>query len=160
MIRPLRTRHRVMVSTLAVVLPVLFVASLLVRQHPAVMDTLPVPVSAEAPSLLRSETTATFGALSVSLRVYEDARPATRLAVALRPDASPSAPDVLAYWSETPPSAATLPDAAILLGTLAGPQSRTFMLPEAALRTEGYLILYSLGHQALLGSSPLSSSTR
>lgn len=48
MIRALRSRHRAMVTVLALVLAWLFVASLQARREPAVQDSLPAALSGES----------------------------------------------------------------------------------------------------------------
>ena len=159
MIRPLRTRHRVMVSILAVALPLLFAAGLLVRRPPAVMETLPEalrPVAETHPVLLAEES-ALWGGLAITTRLYADGTPASRLAVALRPDGALKAPDVLVYWHTTMFSGDAVPDGAYVLGTLGGTHTQHFALPDTALHADGHLMLYSLGHQRTIATAQLAS---
>ena len=161
MIRPLRTRHRIMVTALAATLPILFVASLLMRELPPAMETLPEalqPSSTAYPTLL-AEMPDLWGEPAILTRLHADATPAARLAVELHPEAPLKAPDVLVYWQMgTLPAESAVPEDAYLLGTLAGTQARYFALPDTALHTDGHLILYSLGHQQTIAMAPLSST--
>ncbi len=160
MIRPLRTRHRVMVTVLAVTLPVLFVAGLLARKPPVEMEALPEalqPFSETYPTLL-AETPDLWGELAIITRLHANGAPASRLAVELHPEADLKTPDVLVYWhTDTPPAEGVVPDGAYLLGTLAGTRTRRFSLPDTALHTDGHLILYSLAHQQTIATVMLSS---
>ena len=160
MIRPLRTRHRVMVTVLAVTLPILFVAGLLARKPPAEMEALPKaiqPFSEAYPTLL-AEAPNLWGELAIITRLHADATPASHLAVELHPEVYLKAPDVLVYWHlGALPAEDTIPDEAYLLGALAGTRTRHFALPDTALHTDGHLILYSLGHQQTIATARLSS---
>ena len=63
-------------------------------------------------------------------------------------------PDVLVYWSQD--ALTTLEGAdALLLGTLAGSETRRMPLPTADTQG-GHLTLYSLAHQAIVASGTLS----
>lgn len=159
MIRPLRRRHRVTVSVLAVVLPVLFVAGLLTRRPPAVMETLPGALRPDSgtSSILLAEEPGLWGDAAITTRLYADGTPAARLAVALRPDAYLKAPDILVYWHPTRPTDDAVPDGAYLLGTLAGTHAQRFILPDTALRADGHLMLYSLGHRQVIATAGLAS---
>ena len=160
MIRPLRTRHRVMVTVLAVTLPILFVAGLLARKPPAEMETIPEalrPFSETSPTLL-AETPDLWGELAIVTRLHADADSASRLAVELHPETYLKAPDVLVYWhTDAPPADGVIPDGAYLLGSLSGAQARRFALPDTALTTDGHLILFSLAHQQTVATARLSS---
>ena len=159
MIRPLRTRHRVMVTVLAVTLPVLFVAGLLVRKPPAEMEAIPEALqpSSATYSTLLSETPDLWGELAIVTRLHADGDPASRLAVELHPEAYIKTPDVLVYWHTEATAEDVVPDGAYLLGALAGAQARRFALPDTALATDGHLILYSLAHQQTIATARLSS---
>ena len=160
MIRPLRRRHRVMVTVLAVTLPILFVAGLLARQPQARVETIPEAVasSSETHPRLLAEEPNLWGELAIITRLHADAAPASGLAVELHPEAYLKAPDVLVYWHVgTMPAENIIPDGAYLLGALAGTQAWRFALPDTALHADGHLILYSLGHQQTIATARLSS---
>ena len=77
----------------------------------------------------------------------------------LAPSAALRRPDVLVYLATGPDAGVErLPDHAYLLGRLSGRQLRRFPIPAAAFAQELTLYLYSLGHQAVIGSARFSSS--
>lgn len=158
MIRPLRQRHRIVISTLAVLLPLAFALGLSSRKAPPRMQETPTPLresSAILPQVL-FETEDLWPDFKIFTRLLADALPPTRLAVELQPQKNLSAPDILVYWTQqnSGEEAAPLTEA-YLLGTLAGKQTRNWFLPEAALQSEGKLILYSLAHQTVLATASL-----
>ena len=91
-----------------------------------------------------------FGDRSASLVLRETQ--AGHHLMRLQLDRSAQRPDLLLYWSQDPP-ARTLPQNALLLGSVPDTHSRVYQLPDSS--WTGHLILYSLGHQELLGSAPL-----
>ncbi len=153
MIRPLRRRHRVIVSTLGVLLPVAFAASLAARK--------PVPVVATVPSGLADQGN-DFGRI---VWTKTDIWPGQRIVTSLRRDSAGSVavelmfrdlakPDVLFYWAAGKEAAAGgLPDNARLLGALS---NRTPLPIPAAVRGEvGRFVLYSLAdHEVVASSKP------
>src|SRR5881296_3592751 len=98
MIRPLRQRHRLMVCTLGVLLPVAFAAGIAARK--------PLPVTATVPSGLAGKAN-DFGRV---IWTKPDIWPSQRIITSLRQDAAGSVavelmfrdlakPDVLVYWA-------------------------------------------------------------
>ena len=71
----------------------------------------------------------------------------SELSAQLKPLQSVLAPDVLVYWAPTAVDDRTLPAQARLLGSLHGIQMPHVMLPD------GFLLLYSLGHQKVVAQS-------
>jgi hypothetical protein len=154
MIRPLRKRHRVMVCTLGVLLPVAFAAGLVARK--------PVPRAATMPSELAG-TASDFGRV---LWTKADIWPGQRIITSLRRDAAGSVavelmfhdlakPDVLVYWAAGKEAASEgLPDNARLLGALS---NQTPLTIPAAVRGEvGRFVLYSLAdHEVVAASNSL-----
>src|SRR5437870_1315052 len=151
MIRPLRKRHRVMVCTLGVLLPVAFAAGLVARK--------PVPVAATMPSELAG-TASDFGRV---VWTKPDIWPGQRIITSLRRDAAGSVavellcrdlakPDVLVYWAAgKEPTAEGLPDKARLLGALSN--RVPFPIPADARGEIGRLVLYSLADQEVVTAS-------
>jgi hypothetical protein len=147
-IRPLRQRHRVIVCTLGVLLPVGFAAGLLARQ--------PVPVTATVPSGIAGQASA-FGKV---VWTKADIWPGQRIVTSLRRDSAGSVavelmfrdlakPDVLVYWAAVKEAASDgLPDNARLLGALS---NRTSLPIPVDVRGEaGRFVLYSLAdHEAV-----------
>ncbi len=159
MIRPLRIRHRAMMAVLAVVIPLVFVAGLMAREPIPVMEQLPeAVVSLAQPSLAHQilEADDLWTVAPITTRVFGDATPATHLAVELTPQASLKLPDVLVYWAPQQP-AGMLPGDSFLVSSLDGTETVRGALPEAALRTDGFLILFSLARQEVIDVAPLTT---
>jgi len=64
-------------------------------------------------------------------------------------------PDLLVYWSPIQPAGEALPQQARLLGSLHGADIRSRSFP-----TDGYLILYSLGHQRVVTAMPANQKEK
>ena len=93
MIQPLRRAHQWIITGLALILPVIFVAGLAVRQ--------PSPLSGSLPGRRPPP-----GNISEAIGSFQKVL----------------APDILVYWVGTAPSDSTLPPDARLLGSLHGAQ--------------------------------------
>jgi hypothetical protein len=157
MIRPLRQRHRVMVLTLAVLLPAGFVLGIATRKSVPTVPALPTPLASEAhrfhSALWAREDL--WPRHPIRTRLLADESGA-QLAVELAPKEAIVLPDVLVYW--VPGETAvrnTLPDSAFLLGTLSANPPRPLPLPPDASRRQGALILYSLADQEIVETSRL-----
>lgn len=150
----LRTRHRSIMTVLAIVLPVVFVAGLVMRPPIQRMDSLPV-VEAESldfPVLVANGNGVSIDGAILDLGLYRASNDAGRYAVEVDPQAGQAvkAADVLVYWSKSTDTSASIPPRdAYLLGTLAGPQTRLFALPPAAKPGTGRLVFYSLAQKRL-----------
>jgi len=151
MIRSLRQRHRVIVCTLGVLLPVVFAAGLAARK--------PVPVAASLPLELAGRAN-DFGRV---VWTKTDIWPAQRIITSLRQDSTGSValelmirdlakPDVLVYWAPGRTAAVEgLPDNARLLGALS---NRSPLPIPADVRGEsGRFVLYSLADHEVLAAS-------
>ncbi|HZS05070.1 MAG TPA: hypothetical protein VFD58_09570 [Blastocatellia bacterium] len=156
MIQPLRQRHRVITTALAFVLPVLFVAGLVVRrQFPSagqlqkIRQTDPL---LENISVGHQELGKGSG-----IAMYLGSNHSNKEFLELVPSRDPAEPDLLVYWSESEPSSERLPEAAVLLGAMAGSQPKSFPLPEQASANKGRIILYSLAHQKVITTADLST---
>lgn len=155
MIRPLRQRHRWILLGLSVALPLLFVAGLLARKAPAVMESLPATgrvLEADAYPVVVAEREG--DSLGVQLRLRADGRPARRMALELAPRQHLREPDLLVYWHPGT-AAGVLPSDGYLLGTMDGARARVFALPDTALHTYGTVIFYTLAHQKTLETARL-----
>ena len=146
MIRALRERHERNLLALAVALPLLFLAALMVR------PTWPTQQSPGPPPSIDAWTEVGPGSGARALIERQSTREWLHLA---RTEAL-VAPDVLVYWAERAPDLdAPLPDDAVLLGALGDVGTTTFDLP--ARGVNGALLLYSLGHSSLVATVPMSS---
>jgi len=151
MIRPLRQRHRVMVCTLGVLLPIVFTVGIAARKS--------VPVVADVPSGLVPKAS-DYGKM---VWTKTDLWPGQRFITSLRRDAAGSVavelmirelakPDVLVYWAAGKETAVEgLPDDARLLGALS---NRSPLLIPADVRGEtGRFVLYSLADHEVVAES-------
>lgn len=144
-----------MTTALAVLVPAVFIAAIASRPPILEMDQLPVSRTMTGrafPERLAEETGVRIDEATVTLRLLGTAAEPTRYAVEFDPDAGQAvnSADVLVYWTDSAGGDATVPDGAWLLGTLAGPQTRVFELPEQARPGSGRLIFYSLAQQRLI----------
>ena len=176
MILSLRRRHRVMMLSLALILPIAFVAGLVVRQPIPITKDLPISstlLSSEdwqlcfekddlwstsrRPSLSRSSLP--MPSLPITTRLYTNRQSSTQLAMELQPRDDLKTPDILVYChSAFSSGAGQLPERAQLLGTLAGAEKRWFILPAAASEQETAIILYSLAQQKIIAETKLPAA--
>lgn len=155
MIAPLRRRHRLMLTTLAIVVPVGYVVALAARPDAPITPELPTALAGTTVGATAGEVDHDFGELftdpAIVVRAGSDG---SRWWIELDPRSAVSRPEALVYWSEAP-AADRLPEDAYLIGSLAGNRARTFTLPVEALGRAGHLVLYSLGHQEVFASASL-----
>ncbi len=145
MIAPLRRRHRFMFLALAVLgLPLLFLSLSNRPSFPG--DGLPAELAAPStePDGEPLATHHPFGRLDAELRIY----PRVWVLEVRDPLRHP---DVLAYWSSAP-AETNLPADARWLGTVSTTKPSLFKsVPDQ----DGFLTLYSLGHQQIISSAPV-----
>jgi hypothetical protein len=148
MISSLRNRHRIMVASLAVIAPAVFVAGVLVRK--------PFPVS-DPSSIIRQKVDSNTTAVLLEnkflwkrrakvARVIADKNTPSISFIELQAANDLAEPDALVYWSLVQPSQDRIPDNAKLLGKLSNNRVESLSLPEGI----GYLILYSLAHRKIV----------
>ena len=102
-----------------------------------------------------------LGSVIVNTRLLVDTA-SHQLTLELTPTTDPRAPDPLVYWSPEAPepeSGAGVPREAVFLGSLVGTRTRSFPLPREAATQDGSLLLYSLGHQSVLGAASLPTQS-
>jgi hypothetical protein len=160
MISRLRARHRRMVVTLAVALPIVLVMGVMVR--PETPEALPLPGALLALEVVAPEVLWERDDLWDGLPIVTRWRGAggVPVAVELQLTAPLQRPEVLLYWSPTlGADAEALPETSHLLGALGGVGTRRHALPEAARSGEGHLLLYSLGHDNVFASAALPGSS-
>lgn len=148
MIQPLRTVHRGVFITLALVLPVILVAALSARHRalPLVAPVKQVPASAQ----LLSSSDRLWQTHVIQTAFYADSNTPDSLYVTLHPAQDPGEPDLLLYWATSQPSGDSLPAGAKLLGAFAA--GKTFMLPRDLAQGD-HLVLYSLAHQSVFDTA-------
>ena len=149
MIRSLRRRHGAILLGLAAVVPLLAVVALLAR------PTLPIgPAPIPAPTT--DEWTALLSEGRVRALIESDGG---REWLHLKRNPALIAPDVLVYWTSAIPRQRGGPgDDAVLLGPLGDAGTHTYDLPLR--ETPGVVLLYSLGHATVVGSTPVGSIAR
>ncbi|MCP3919664.1 MAG: hypothetical protein GY711_29375 [bacterium] len=151
MIAPLRKRHRRMVNTLAVVLPIGFAAAIAARPSWPTNDVEWWPgAGIEAGHAGTRTWTVDALDLELGLTAAGMARPWSSLTV--RPGTDPRLPDVLVYLAPSASPAESVPEDAHLLGKLAGADARTFTWIGPP-PTEGCVYFYSLAHRELVATS-------
>ena len=151
MIRPLRRRHRVIVSGLAVGLPLAFLAGVAARK--------PVPVTATLPAALAIPAHEFGRVVWTKLDLW----PGQRISTSLRRDPAGSVavdlmsrdlvkPDVLVYWAAGQAAPVEgLPEAAQLLGALWN--GVPLPIPAEARGEAGRFMLYSLADREVVAAS-------
>jgi hypothetical protein len=152
MIRALRDRHRILATTLVVLLPPLFLASLpvgrpSVDRHGALPDGAGLsPVG--PPVVLLAEP-------RIMGRLLAHPGESRSGAILVTPARDPAIPDLLAYWSPATADSQALPQQAILLGALRGSREQLLILPEPGRMRGGRVVLYSHGWSRVLSAVPL-----
>jgi len=153
-IAPLRRAHARATLLLTLFVPAGIAAGVAARQ----------PVPAHAPANVRlarptraggelEHATQLDGEQRITLR-WEIVRDAERAQLLLAPEFDLELPDVLVYWSASAITTLAGTDA-LLLGTLAGSETRRLPLPSPD-TTGGHVTLYSLAHQAIVAGGTLS----
>ena len=142
MIQPLRAAHRRTFAALAVALPAIFVAGLLVR-HPETPAQSTQGSAAPAAGKKAFESDHLFRH-RIQTMIFADA---AGRAVELRPVEDLQAPDLLLYWSASGDDVAH----ATLLGAFE--PGRRYRLPASG----GRLLLYSLAHRELVDAAALEA---
>ena len=153
MIRPLRQRHHRIVITLGILLPVAFVMGIAARR--------PIPIANQLPSAFGNaaqpfesaiwQQNDLFAKSAIRVRLWREHSSAGRFAVSFSAASDFVKPDLLVYWSAEAASVTNvLPDNAILLGAFA---SQTLPLPEAAEKSAGTLLLFSLADNEIVDVS-------
>jgi hypothetical protein len=146
-IQPLRATHRIVFFVWLLILPSLFVAGMHSRHK------WPATASANSSALrageqMLSNTQQTVGGLHFEAReLAYSANPADRV-VQITSQAPVVVPDLLIYWTQIPVQT-SLPDSAQLLGPYRS--GERYPLPTGS-NGSGFVVLYSLGQQKVLGS--------
>jgi hypothetical protein len=146
MTQPLRVWHRRTVFGLALALPILFTAAITVRKS-ASPESAPLKNPGEAPPL-EWGASVPFQLNGHPAKVRESVDGAW---IEIDPVDDPLAPDLLIYWSDSPPSPDGLPENSHLLGAAAGRGAHKLALPASVRCASGYLTFYSLARQELAG---------
>jgi len=155
MIRPLRQRHRIMITTLSVIIPTAFALGIVRRNQLPSSDSFPAGAAAEIYSYteLWSRNDLWDKALIRTRLLRSTSRP-QRLVIELTSMKQIVRPDLLAYW--VPGNARTsdtLPDSAFLLGSFTQFIPIQLDLPGQPAKQTGILLLYSLADHEIVATS-------
>ena len=143
-----------MIFVLAVLVPVLFVVSLMARQAPPDPNS-EIPHSFDSVSsnyTTPGGVSGTFAAQpAIAYRTMES-QASNRTAIELSTTERLRLPELLVYWSAEDVST-SLPEDRVLLGSWAVTSARIFELPERASGSSGTVTLYSLSQQNVVASA-------
>lgn len=153
MIRPLRQRHRRIVITLGVSLPIVFIVGIAARSPVPNMASLPL----ESPTFSRASAATVwdrpdlFSKAKIHVRLLRASGDSSRFALELSAAKDFVKPDLIVYWiSGNSEITEKLPDNALLLGAFgAGP----LFLQTGRAGEDGYLVLYSLADNEIVAAS-------
>lgn len=152
MMQELRDFHRRIIRGVAIGLPVLFVTGLIARGLPS-QPTVIVPASQAAPVVVDWSNVRSFGVDGVPVKARFSQ---TGEFVELVSKAEVAAPDLFVYWSPVEPVSSELPDSARLLGSFLSERTQVYRMREDE-RGKGYLWIYSLTHQQVVGHTAAKS---
>lgn len=148
MIRRLRTQHRLIMTALAVVLPLLFIAGLKVRRT--------FPNAAKLPEQEvtsdRSERFLPWEEVGLLVRFQKDERGKSQALLDVIPSRDFDEPDLLVFWDEQDGNDGKIHERAVLLGSLKGRQLRRMKVPFTVPPESGHIVLYSLAHAKVIGA--------
>ena len=157
----LRKRHRIMVSHLALVIPLGFLAGVLGRKS--------IPAATSLPSVFKTPSFADGRALALNARwqgvememhLVQPLSASDGQMLRIKPVHYLQYPKLLLYWTASQPShMATLPADAIFLGHLANSGPSYFGLGRVPSASDGTLLLYSLPSQTIVSSASVSFLT-
>jgi hypothetical protein len=139
-----------MVAALALVVPVLFAAGLMLRQPIPVME-----VSSARGAASGGERYEVLGEqrvgeeLPIRVRWLRESGSGARRAVGLTLEGALKRPDLLLYWDDGSSDGAVLSEAARLLGRVGGRQEVVWQVPEP---DSGALVFYSTAWKEVVGS--------
>ncbi len=152
--RRLRKRHQLMLTGLALLLPIGF--GLAPNARPAIPagGGRVAALGPPAPTDGVLATQLTWWNLKLQTTVWPST-PERSIIVEMRADEDLALPDVLLYWSES--GEVELQGDEFLLGSFFGQQTQRYALPFAKELT-GRLILYSLAHDEVIGHTLLSGA--
>ena len=151
MIQPLRTLHRRIFVTLALVVPAILVLGLRAQRKSAQAAVeMPMPIPGSAYVLRKSGTM--WQRHTIESEFYSDSKTPEGIYVVLKPADGLSDPDLLLYWSSREPEGKSLPEGARLLGSFRpGPLGEeTILAIPAEVERVGYLVLFSLAHREVI----------
>jgi hypothetical protein len=149
--RSLRKRHRAMFITLAVIVPLLFLAGLGVRQSiPAVQDPTVPPAARGRGDLEVLREDAAPGELPIRVAWLRAPGAGTQRMVGLELDGPVKQPDLLVYWDEHQGGGSDPSEEARLLGRVGDRLQIVWNVPQPS--SSGRLVFYSAAWKESAGS--------
>ena len=151
MIRPLRQRHRAIVCTLGVLLPVAFAVGLVARRPVPMAANVPLALTGQAndPGRVVWTKTDLWPGQHIITSLHRNAAGSVAMELMFREVAKP---DVLVYWAAGKETEIEgLPDNARLLGALVNRSS--LPIPAEVHGEAGRLILYGLADHEVVAAS-------
>ena len=156
MIRTLRQRHRRIVITLGVTLPIVFGIGIAARRPVPSMASLPgeLQTVSRASAAIVWERSDLFAKAAIQARLLQESGQSGRFALELSAGRDFVKPDLIVYWvADSSKVTEALPNNALLLGTLS---LAVFTLPANMPGEDGSLVLYSLANnEIVVVSKPL-----
>jgi hypothetical protein len=155
MIRPLRQRHRIMITTLSVIIPTAFALGIARRSEMPSSSVNPSTAPAEIKRYTELwSRNDLWEKAAVRTRLLKSSSNPQRLAIELASTKQIVRPDLLVYRvSGELRTSDTLPDNAVLLGSFTQAAAVQFELPGQPNRQTGVLLLYSLADQEIVATS-------
>jgi hypothetical protein len=152
MIRPLRRRHRHIVITMGVVLPLAFTLAIAARKPVPAVTSLPAElVTPEVGSATavwdRSDL---FAKTAIQVQLLRDNHNSSRFLLKLSAIKDFVKPDLIVYWVAQNITLDSLPESALLLGSF---HSDFLEVPVEATAHPGALVLYSLANGEIVDVS-------
>ena len=151
MIRPLRQRHRRMITIIGVLLPIAFAAGIAARRPAPTIATLPTALATtqrhfEAVEWERADL---FTKTPIQVRLLRESAGAGHFAVEFSAARDFVKPDLIVYWVAVGTRITdTIPDHAFLVGSFNS--SAALPLPLEAGSASGVLVLYSLADHVIV----------
>ncbi len=164
MISPLRKRHRLTFLLMSVVLPIVTILGIINRKAPTLKNDL-TNVSSQNLTEKFSDEVWSEDALwsdlkSISTRLLSGKNNPNILAVELSIRENLTKPDVLVYWSIDKFSPGSGPtDNSFFIGQFNSTRATLYPLPSEALKSDGYLLLYSLAHREIVATTLLPTKS-
>ncbi len=149
MIRSLRSHHHWTMIALVLLLPAILIAGVLGRRAFPRVPRLPE----ESSQLDRGGQFDLWNDVRLRVRFDKPVRTNERATMYVVPVQELMDPDVLVYWDDQDGGSGKPSERAILLGSLKGNQMRRLSVPMTVPESSGFLVLYSLAHEKVLGAS-------
>ncbi|NEP48610.1 MAG: hypothetical protein F6K65_07145 [Moorea sp. SIO3C2] len=159
MILARRKTHFYSFVVLAVVLPVCFLAGILLRPSYEPVDVATNNLFTQAGFVTQTQPRKAIGSSKLDdgtfrFHVETFVNYQGKLVMELKSLSLLQVPDPLLYWDPRQEAPTEISDRSILLGNLAGLSRKQFLLPASVRGKAGHLLIYSQGQQKLIAALP------